>query len=161
MGLLPPIQHTMLPIQPTIVLTTQVPTLGVLPSMGINFSVASGAGDGGDAGGDRAQQADDDIPKDHGAEPNEDPEGDGSRDHDKDVIIVSSPAHGVMRHSVTPVSTDGHNMDVGSTSGGMAIDSSRIGGGSKASSPCLFSLDRLKHSFHVNSNCPDVDMVNS
>ena len=144
MGLLPPIQHTMPPIQPTIVLTTQVPTLGVLPSMGINFSVASGAGDGGDAGSDRAQQADDDIPKDHGAEPNKDPEGDGSRDCDNDVIIVSSPAHGVMRHSVTPLSTSGCDMDVGSTSGSMAIDSSRIGWGSKASSPHLFSPDRLK-----------------
>ena len=36
-------------------------------------------------------------------------------------------------------------MDVGSTSGDMAVDSSRIGGGSKAGSPCLFSPDRLKH----------------
>ena len=35
-------------------------------------------------------------------------------------------------------------MDVGSTSGGMAVDSSRISGVSKASSPHLFSLDRLK-----------------
>ena len=144
MGLLPPIQHTMLPIQPTIVLTTQAPTLGVLPSMGINFSVASGAGDGGDAGSDRAQQADDNIPEDSGAEPDEDPEGDGSRDRDNDVIIVSSPAHRVMRCSVTPLSTGGCDMDVGSTSGGMAIDSSRISGGSKACSPCLFSPDRLK-----------------
>ena len=144
MGLLPPIQHTMLPIQPTIVLTTQVPTLGVLPSMGINFSVASGAGDGGDAGSDRAQQADDNIPEDYGGEPNEDPEGDGSGDHDNDVIIVSSPAHRVMRHSVTPLSTGGCDMDVGSTSGSMAVDSSRISGGSKASSPHLFSPDRLK-----------------
>ena len=73
------------PIQPTIVLNTQVPTLVVLPSMGINFSVAGGAGDGGDAGSDRAQQADDSIPKDHGAEPDKDPEGDGSGDCD--VII--------------------------------------------------------------------------
>ena len=80
MGLLPHIQHTMLPIQPTIVLTTQALTLGVLPSMGINFSVASGAGDGGDADGDRAQQADDNIPEDCGAEPDEDPEGGGSGD---------------------------------------------------------------------------------
>ena len=134
----------MLPIQPTIVLTTQVLTLGVLPSMAINFNVASGAGDGGDAGGDGAQQADDDIPEDHGAEPNEDPEGDGSRDCDNDVIIVSSPAHGVMRCSVTPLSTGGCDVDVGSTSGGMAVDSSRISGESKASSPHLFSLDRLK-----------------
>ena len=128
MGLLPHIQHTMLPIQPTIVLTTQAPILGVLPSMGINFSVGSGAGDEGDAGGDRAQQADDDIPEDHGAEPDKDPEGDGSRDHDNDVIIVSSPVHGVTRCSVTPLSTSGHDMDVGSTSGSMAIDSFRIGG---------------------------------
>ena len=52
MGLFPSIQHTMLPMQPTIVLATQAPTLGVLPSMGINFSVASSAGDGGDAGSD-------------------------------------------------------------------------------------------------------------
>ena len=76
MGLLPPIQHTMPPIQPTIVLTTQAPTLGVLPSMGINFSVADGAGDGGNAGDDRARQADDDIPEDHDAEPDKDPKGD-------------------------------------------------------------------------------------
>ena len=82
MGLLPP-------IQPTIVLTTQAPTLGVLPSMGINFSVAGGAGDGGDAGSDRAQQADDDIPEGHGAEP------------DKE------PAYRVTRCSVTPHSTGG------------------------------------------------------
>ena len=144
MGLLPPIQHTMLPIQPTIVLTTQVLTLGVLPSMGIIFSVASGAGDGGDAGGDRAQQADDDIPEDRGVEPDKDPDGDGSGDCDNDVIIVSSPTHGVMRCSITPLSTGGHDVDVGSTSGSMAIDSSRISGGSKASSPHLFSPDRLK-----------------
>ena len=90
------------------------------------------------------RQADDDIPEDCGTEPDEDPEGDGSRDCDNNVIIGSSPAHGVMRHSVTPLSTGGHDMDVGSTSGSMAIDSSRIGGGSKASSPHLFSPDRLK-----------------
>ena len=117
------------PIQPTIVLTTQAPTLGVLPSMGINFSVAGDADDRGDAGGDRAQQADDNIPRYHGAEPDEDPKGDGSGDHDNDVIIVSSPAHRVTIRSVTPLSTGGCDMDVGSTSGGMAIDSSRISGG--------------------------------
>ena len=139
MGLLPPIQHTMPLIQPTIVLTTQAPTLGVLPSMGINFSVASGAGDGGDAGGDRAQQANDDVPKDHGGEPSEDPDGDGSRDHDKDVIIVSSPAHGVMRCSITPLSTGGCDVDVGSTSGSMAVDLSRISWESKAS-PLICSV---------------------
>ena len=90
--------------------------------MGINFSAASGSGDGGDAGNDRAQQADDDVPKDCGEEPDKDPEGDGSGDCDKDVIIVSSPAHGIMRCSITPLSTGGCDMDVGSTSGGMAVD---------------------------------------
>ena len=35
-------------MQPTIVLATQAPTLGVLPSMGINFSVVDSASDGGD-----------------------------------------------------------------------------------------------------------------
>ena len=54
MRLLPSIQHTMLPIQPTIVLTTQAPTQ-VLPSMGINFSVADNSGDGGGTSDDRAQ----------------------------------------------------------------------------------------------------------
>ena len=90
--------------------------------MGINFSVANGgAGDGGDAGSDRAQQADDNIPEDCGAEPDKVPEGDGSGDHDNGVIIVSSPACRVMRCSVTPLSTSGHDVDVGSTSGGMAM----------------------------------------
>ena len=70
--------------------------------------------------------------------------GDGSRDHDNDVIIVSSPACRVMRCSVTPLSTGGCDVDVGSTSGSMAIDSSRINGGSKAGSLHLFSLNRLK-----------------
>ena len=141
-GLLPPIQHTMLPIQPTIVLTTQAATLGVLPSMGINFSVASGAGDGGGAGGDRAQQADDNIPEDCDAGPDKDPEGSDSGDHD--VIILGSSTCRVARHSVTPLSTGGHDTDVGSTNGSVATDSSRITGGSKAGSPHLFSPDRLK-----------------
>ena len=142
MGLLPPIQHTMLPIQPTIVLTTQAPTLRVLPSMGINFSVASGAGDGGGAGGDRAQEADDNIPEDHDAGPDKDPVGGDSGDHD--VIILGSSTRRVARCSVTPLSTGGCDADVGSTNGSMAADLSRISGGSKAGSPCLFSLDRLK-----------------
>ena len=66
MGVLPPIQHTMPLMQPTIVLATQAPTLGVLPSMGINFSVVDSASDGGgnddDAGGDRVQKTEDDVP---------------------------------------------------------------------------------------------------
>ena len=63
-GLLPPIQHTMPPIQPTIGLTTQVLTLGVIPLMGINLSVTGGAGDGGNDGDGRDQQADDNPPED-------------------------------------------------------------------------------------------------
>ena len=141
-SMLPSIQHTMAPIQPTIVLTNQAPTLGVLPSMGINFSVANNAGDGGGASNDRAQQANDDILEDHGAGPKKDPEGDDSGDHE--VIIIGSPAHRVTRCSITPLSTGGCDAGVDSTSGGMAVDSSRISGGSKASSPHLFSLDRLK-----------------
>ena len=142
MGLLPSIQHTMPPIQPTIVLTTQAPTLGVLPSMGINFSVAGDAGDGGGAGNDRAQHADDNIPEDHDAGPDKDPEGDDSGDCD--VIVLGSPAHRVVRCSVTTLSTGGCDAGIGSTSGSMAADLSRISGGSKASSPHLFGLDRLK-----------------
>ena len=107
--------------------------------MGINFSVAS---NGGGAGNDTAQQADYDIPEDCDAGPNKDPEGDDSGDHV--VIILGSPAHRVVRPSVTPLSTGGCDAGAGSTSGGMVIDSSRISGGSKASSPCLFSPDRLK-----------------
>ena len=146
-GLLPPIWHTMPPIQPKIVLTTQAPTLGVIPSMGINFSVADGAGDGGDDGSDGGQQADDSPAEDHGAsnvEPEEDPEGGGPGDHDNDVIMVSSPSHRTVKHSVTPLSISGQDMDAGSSSGGMATDSSRIGGGGKASSPHLPNPDMLK-----------------
>ena len=128
--------------------------------MGINFSVAGGAGDGGGTGSDRAQQADDDILEDHDAGPDKDPEGDDSGGHD--VIILGTPVRRVARHFVTPLSTSGHDTGVGSTSGSMAVDSSRISGGSKASSPHLFSPDRAKtHSFHVNSSCSDVDMVHS
>ena len=101
-GLLPPIQHTMPPIQPTIVLTTQAPTLGVIPSMGINFSVASGAGDGGDDGSDGSQQADDGPLEDCGTEPEEDPEGGDPGDHEDDVIVVSSPSCRAVQCSVTP-----------------------------------------------------------
>ena len=130
-GLLPPIQHTMPPVQPTIVLTTQVPTLGVIPSVGINFSVANGAGGGGDDGSDGGQQADDTPAEDHdasNAEPEEDPEGGDPGDHDNDVTMVSIPSHRTVRHSVTPLSTCGQDMDAGSSSGSMATDSSRIGG---------------------------------
>ena len=61
MGVLPPIQHTLPLMQPTIVLATQAPTLGVLPSMGINSGIVSSAGDG-DAGGDGVQEMEDNVP---------------------------------------------------------------------------------------------------
>ena len=112
--------------------------------MGINFSIAGGAGDGGDDGSDGGQQADDGPPEDHGAEPEEDPEGGDPGDHDDDVIVVSSPSHRAVRHSVTPLSTSGWDMDAGSSSGSVAVDSSRIGGGSKVSSPHLPNPDMLK-----------------
>ena len=128
--------------------------------MGINFSVASGAGDGVGAGSDRAQQADDDIPEDHDAGPNKDPEGNDLGDCD--VIILGSPTCRIARHSVTPLSTGGCDMGVGSTNGGMATDSSRISGGSKAGSPpSVQSRQAETHSFHVNGSCPDVDTVHS
>ena len=78
-GLLLPIQHTMPPMQPTIVLTTQALTLGVIPLMGINLSVAGDAGDGGNDGDGRDQQADNNLPAGDGvpeAEPKEGQEAD-------------------------------------------------------------------------------------
>ena len=115
--------------------------------MGINFSVADGAGDGGDDGSDGGQQADDGPLEDCGAsnaEPEEDPEGGDPGDHDNDVIMVSSPSCRTVRHSITPLSTSGWDMDASSSSGSMATDSSRIGGGGKASSPHLPNPGMLK-----------------
>ena len=109
--------------------------------MGINFSVAGDAGDGGDDGD---QQADDSPPEDCGAEPEEDPEGGDPGDPYDDVFVVSSPSCRAVRHSVTPLSTSGWDMDAGSSSGSVAIDSSRMGGGGKVSSPCLPNPDMLK-----------------
>ena len=90
MGVLPPIQHTMPLMQPTIFLVTQAPTLGVLPSMGINFGVvgspSDGGGNGSDAGGDRVQEIEDDVPGDPGAGCGEGGEEEDSEDHDHDVI---------------------------------------------------------------------------
>ena len=67
MGLLPQIQHTMPPIQPTVVLTTQVLTLGVIPSMGVSIGAPDGedGGNDGDGGGD--QLNDDELQEDSGA----------------------------------------------------------------------------------------------
>ena len=66
MGLLPQVQHTMPPIQPTVVLTTQVLTLSVIPSMGVTIGAADGEDDGedGDGGGD---QPNDELQEDGGA----------------------------------------------------------------------------------------------
>ena len=150
MGVLPPIQHTMPLMQPTIVLATQAPTLGVLPSMGINFGVvdsaSDGDGNGNDAGGDGVQETEDDVPEDPGAGCGEGREEEGSEDHDHDVILVSSSPHKVTRQSVTPLSTNDRDIEAGPSSGSMAAGSARANGGSKAGSLHLFSPDRLKMS---------------
>ena len=148
MGVLPPIQHTMPLMQPTIVLATQAPTLGVLPPMGINFGVVDSAGDGGsnddDAGGDGVQETEDDVPGDPDARHGEGGEEEGSEDHDHDVILVSSSPCKVTRQSVTPLSTSDRDIEAGPSSGSMATGSARAGGGSEAGSLHLFSPDRLK-----------------
>ena len=100
----------------------------MIPSMGINFRVASSVGDVGDDGGDGGQQADDGPPEHRGTEPEKDPEGGDPGDPDNDVIMVSSPSCRAVRHSVTPLATSGQDMDAGSSGGSMAINSSRMGG---------------------------------
>ena len=121
-GLLPPIQHTMLPIKP-IVLATQVPTLGVIPLMGINFSVTGGAGDGGNADDGRDQQALDNPPEDGGApstEPEEGQEvGNPDNQNDDDVILVNSPSCKALKHSVIPLSSSGRDV-------GLAVSPARM-----------------------------------
>ena len=112
------------PIQPTIVLTTQVLTLGVIPSMGINLSVTGGAGDGGNDDDGRDQQAVDNPPEDGGGpgtEPEEGQEaGDPGYQNDDDVVIlVNSPSHKASRHSVTPLSSSGRDV-------GLAISPARM-----------------------------------
>ena len=123
MGVLPPVQHTMPLMQPTIVLATQAPTLGVLPSMGINFSVvdsaSDGGGDGDDAGGDRPKKLRMMSPMGPDARHGEGRE-EGSEDHDHDVILVSSSLCKVTRQSVTPLSTSDRDVEAGPSSGGMA-----------------------------------------
>ena len=145
MGVLPPIQHTMPLMQPTIVLATQAPTLGVLPSMGINFSVVDSAGDGNDAGGDGVQETEDDVPRGPDARCAEDEE-EGSKDHDRDVILVSSSPRKVTRRSVTPLTTSDRDVEAVPSSGSVAAGSTRASGGSEAGLLHLFSPDRLKMS---------------
>ena len=148
MGVLPPIQHTMPLMQLTIVLATQAPTPGVLPSMGINFGVVDSASDGhgddNDAGHDKVQENEDDVPRGPDARCGGGREEEGSGDHDHDVILVSSSPHKVTRWSVTPLSTSDRDVRAGPSSGGMATGSARAGGGSKTGSLHPFSPDRLK-----------------
>ena len=113
------------PIQPTIVLTTQAPTLGVIPLMGINLNVTGSAGDGGNDGDGGDQQADDNPPEDGGApgtEPEEGQEvGDPDNQNDDDVVIlVSSPSHKAVKHSGTPLSTSGRDIGLDSSVRGIA-----------------------------------------
>ena len=118
--------------------------------MGINFDVvdsaSDGGGDGDDAGGDRVQETEDDVPGGPGAGYGEVREEEGSEDHDHDVIQVSNSPHKVTRLSVTPLSTNHRDVEAGQSSGGMAAGSARSGGGSEAGSLHLFSPDRLKMS---------------
>ena len=138
MGVLPPIQHTMPLMQPTIVLPTQAPTLGVLPSMGTNFSVvdsaSDGGGDGDEAGGDGVQETEDDVPGGPDARCGQDREEGSSKDHDHDVILVNSSPCKVTRWSVTPLSTSDRDVEAGPSSGSMAAGSPRASGGSEAGS---------------------------
>ena len=61
-GLLPQVQHTLPPVQLTVVLATQVPMLGVISSMGLSLGVPDGRDDGNDSGDDE------DWPDDHGSQ---------------------------------------------------------------------------------------------
>ena len=119
MGVLPPIQHTLPLMQSTIVLVTQAPTLGILPSVGINSGIVSSAGDG-------VQKMEDDVPGSLGARHGEDGEEEGSEDHDNDIILVSSSPHKVIRRSVTPLSSRNRDVEAGSNSGSMAAVSDRL-----------------------------------
>ena len=125
MGVLPPIQHTLPLMHPTIVLATQAPTLGVLPSMGINSGIVGSAGDG-DAGGDGVQEIEDNVPGSLGARCGEDREEEGSEDHDNDIIFMSSSPHKVIRQSITPLSSSNRDVEAGSNSGSMATVSDRL-----------------------------------
>ena len=113
MGLLPQIQHTMPPIQPTVVLTTQVPTLSVIPSMGVSIGTPDGEDDG-DGGED--QHNNDKLQEDGGTGPRKGPGGDDldNQKGDDDIILVSqgSPPHKAVKHSSTPLSTGGRNVDM-------------------------------------------------
>ena len=125
MGVLPSIQHTLPLVQPTIVLATQAPTLGVLPSMGINSGILGSAGDG-DAGGDGVQEMEDDVPGSLGARRGEDREEEGSKGHDNDIILVSSSPHKVIRQSINPLSSSNRDIEAGLNSGSMATVSDRL-----------------------------------
>ena len=116
-GLLPQILHTLPPIQP--VLTPQALTLSVIPSMGVSLGAPGGV-DGGDNGdGDGDQPNDDDLQEDGGA-PNtgsrEEPGGDDldNQKGDDDIILIlqGSPPCKTVKHSSTPLSTGGRNVDV-------------------------------------------------
>ena len=158
-GLLPQVQHTMPPIQPRVVLTTQVPILGVIPSMGVSIGAPDGDddsnnGDGGDGGGD--QLNDDKLQEDGGAldtGPKEGPGGDGldNQKGDDDIIHIlqGSPPCKVVKCSCTPLSTGGRNVDmdasvVGTTNDGLAISPPGMVLGEDDGSQLLPSSDTLK-----------------
>ena len=131
-GLLPQVQHTMPPIQPTVVLTTQAPTLGVIPSMGVSISAPDGKDDSNDGDGGGDQLNDDELHEDGGAPdtgPREGPGGDDldNQKGDNDIILISQGSpHNVVKCSSNLLPTGGRNVDmnasgVGVTNDGLAI----------------------------------------
>ena len=126
MGLLPQVQHTMPPIQPT----NQAPTLGVIPSMSVSIGAPDGEDDSDDGDGGGDQLNDDELQEDSGAPDTGPWEGPGddlnNQKGDDDIILVLQGSCKVVKHSSTPLSTGGRNVDmdasvVGATNNGLAI----------------------------------------
>ena len=92
------------------------------------------------------QETEDDVPGCPDARHGEDGEEEGSKDHDHDVLLVSSSPCKITRQSVTPLSISDRDVEAGQSSGSVATGSGRAGGGSEAVSLHLFSPDRLKMS---------------
>ena len=134
MSLLPPIQHTMPPIQSTVVLTTQAPAIGILPAMGINFSEA-GTGGGGPNGNDPDGEDNQPTGGDNANVSAEDNEGedpdkdDDNNDNAPEVIIVSDQAPSL---SMAPLPGDDRGRRAGSVLGGVATGSPDTGAPNKS-----------------------------
>ena len=72
-------------------------------------------------------EMEDDVPGSPGARCGEDGEEEGSKDHDHDIILVSSSPHKVTRWSVTPLSSSNRDIEAGSNQWhGIAAVSDRL-----------------------------------